>query len=70
MAVLWVWVHDCTGTHRDDYFFTTDLGWSAAQVIETYTGRWNLETAHPNSTSSERWCGQYAVGYNPRVGVA
>jgi len=44
MAVLWVWVHDCTGTHRDEYFFTTDLGWSAAQVIETYTGRWNLET--------------------------
>jgi len=23
-AVLWVWVHDCTGTHRDEYFFTTD----------------------------------------------
>lgn len=44
VAVLWVWVHDCTGTHRDEYFFTTDVGWSAAQVIETYTGRWNLET--------------------------
>jgi len=44
VAVLWVWVHDCTGTHRDEYFFTTDVGWTAAQVIETYTGRWNLET--------------------------
>jgi hypothetical protein len=44
VGVLWVWVHDCTGTHRDEYFFTTDVGWSAAQVIETYTGRWNLET--------------------------
>jgi hypothetical protein len=44
VAVLWVWVHDCTGTHRDEYFFTTDVGWSAAQVIETYTGRWSLET--------------------------
>jgi hypothetical protein len=44
VAVLWVWVHDCTGTHRDEYFFTTDMHWSAAQVIETYTGRWNLET--------------------------
>ncbi len=44
VAVLWVWVHDVTGTHRDEYFFTTDVGWSAAQVIETYTGRWNLET--------------------------
>jgi DDE superfamily endonuclease len=42
--VRWVWVHDGTGTHRDEYFFTTDVRWSAAQVIETYTGRWNLET--------------------------
>jgi hypothetical protein len=44
VAVRWVWVHDCTGTHRDEYFFTTDVGWTAARLIETYTGRWNLET--------------------------
>jgi hypothetical protein len=44
VAILWVWVHDCTGTHRDEYFFTTDVTWSATAVIETYTGRWNLET--------------------------
>ena len=40
----WVWVRDRTGTHRDEYFFTTDMRWTAAQVVETYTGRWNLET--------------------------
>lgn len=44
VAVRWVWVHDCTGTHRDEYFFTTAVAWTAAQVIETYTGRWNIET--------------------------
>lgn len=44
VPVLWVWVRDRTGTHRDEYFFTTDVRWSAAQVIETYTGRWNVET--------------------------
>jgi hypothetical protein len=44
VAVLWVWVRDGTGTHRDEYFFTTDVRWTATQVIETYTGRWNLET--------------------------
>jgi len=44
VPVLWVWVHDCTGTHRDEYFFTTAVTWSVAAVIETYTGRWNLET--------------------------
>lgn len=43
-ALRWVWVHDCTGTHRDEYFFTTAVEWTAAQVIETYTGRWNIET--------------------------
>ena len=42
VAVLWV--HDKTGSHRDEYFFTTDVGWTATQVIETYTGRWNIET--------------------------
>lgn len=44
VAVRWVWVHDCTGTHRDEYFFTTAVDWTAAQVIATYTGRWNIET--------------------------
>ncbi len=44
VPVLWVYVHDCTGTHRDDYFFTTDVTMSAQVVIETFTGRWNIET--------------------------
>jgi len=44
VAVRWVFVHDLTGTHRDSYFMTTDVTMSAAEVIETYTGRWNVET--------------------------
>lgn len=44
VAVRWVFVHDMTGTHRDGYFLTTDVGMSAQEVIEIYTGRWNLET--------------------------
>jgi hypothetical protein len=44
VPVLWVFVHDCTGTHRDDYFFTTDLAMTPQQVIETFTGRWSIET--------------------------
>jgi DDE superfamily endonuclease len=43
VAVRWVWVHDCSGTHRDEYFFTTAVCWTAAQLIETYTGRWNVD---------------------------
>jgi uncharacterized protein YerC len=44
VPVLWVYVHDRTGTHRDDYLFSTDVSLSAQTVIETYTGRWSIET--------------------------
>jgi len=44
VAVRWVFVRDLTGTHRDEYFFTTEVAMTAAAVIETYVGRWNEET--------------------------
>jgi hypothetical protein len=44
VPVLWVFVRDRTGTHRDSYLFSTDVTLTAAQVIETYTGRWSIET--------------------------
>ena len=44
VEVLWVFVHDLTGTHRDSYLFSTDPAMPVARVIETYTGRWNIET--------------------------
>jgi hypothetical protein len=44
VPVRWVFVHDCTGTHGDEYFFTTAPTLSPQQIIELYTGRWSLET--------------------------
>lgn len=44
VAVRWVYVHDRTGTHRDDYLYSTDTTLTAKEVIEQYTGRWNIET--------------------------
>jgi hypothetical protein len=44
VAVRWVYVHDLTGTHRDEYFYSTDLTMTPQEVIEEYTGRWNIET--------------------------
>lgn len=44
VEVLWVYVHDLTGTHRDSYLFSTDPAMPVARVIETYTRRWNIET--------------------------
>ena len=70
VPVRWVFVRDRTGTHRDEYFFTTDVAMSPAPVIETYTGRWNIETGQPHYTSSNRWCGAHATGYHQRRGAA
>jgi hypothetical protein len=44
IPVRWAFVGDRSGTHRDEYFFTTDVTMSPKMVIETYTGRWNIET--------------------------
>jgi hypothetical protein len=44
VAVRWVYVHDVTGTHRDEYLFTTDLQLSPQQSVECYTQRWSIET--------------------------
>jgi hypothetical protein len=44
VAVRWVFVHDCTGTHRDEYLFTTDLQMPPQQIVEAYTQRWSIET--------------------------
>lgn len=44
IPVRWVFVHDRTGTHRDEYFFTTDQAMAPEAVTAAYTGRWNMET--------------------------
>lgn len=44
VPVRWVFVHDCSGTHRDEYFLTTDPAMTPKTIVETFTGRWNIET--------------------------
>jgi DDE superfamily endonuclease len=51
IPVRWVFVRDRTGTHRDEYFFTTDVTMVPRAVIETYTGRWNIETTFQEARS-------------------
>jgi len=51
VAVRWVFVRDRSGTHRDEYFFTTDVTMGPKAVIETYTGRWNIETTFQEARS-------------------
>jgi len=44
VPVRWVFVKDTTGTHRDEYLYTTDTGRTADAVVEIYCGRWSIET--------------------------
>jgi hypothetical protein len=44
VPVRWVFVHDLQGTHRDEYFYTTDTTWKPGQIISYFTARWAIET--------------------------
>lgn len=44
VPIRWVFVEDLSGTHRSEYFFSTDPQMEATPIIEEYVGRWSLET--------------------------
>jgi hypothetical protein len=44
VPVRWVFVRDAQGTHRDEYFFTTDPTLSGPAIISLFTARWAIET--------------------------
>jgi hypothetical protein len=44
VSIRWVFSHDIQGTHRDEYFYTTDPDLAPAQIISWFTARWSIET--------------------------
>jgi hypothetical protein len=71
VAVRWVYVHDRTGTHRDEYFYSTDPTMMPQAIIEQYTGRWNIETtfeearAYLGLESTQGWCPKTVLRAEP-----
>jgi hypothetical protein len=71
VAVRWVYVHDLTGTHRDEYFYTTCVTLTAQEVIERYTERWNIETtfaemrAYLGLETTRGWCQRTVLRAEP-----
>lgn len=61
VPVRWVFVHDVTGTHRDEYFYSTNVTLTGAQIVSLYTGRWSIEVtfqevrAHLGFTTPRNW---------------
>jgi hypothetical protein len=62
VPIRWVFVADRTGTHRDEYFLTTDTALVPRDVIAYYCGRWNIETTFQECRSAlglettRGWC--------------
>ena len=44
VPIRWVFVRDVTGTHRDEYFYSTNPDLSATRIVSWYTARWSIET--------------------------
>lgn len=47
--ILLVISRDPTGKEKDDFFFTTDLSMTAADVLECYNDRWAIEDTFKNT---------------------
>jgi hypothetical protein len=70
VPLRWVFVWDVTGTHREEYFFTTDPELTPAAIIGHYCGRWNIEIYLADCTSRRGWVCAGRIGYHRRDGVA
>jgi hypothetical protein len=62
VPIRWVFVRDVSGTHRDEYFYSTDVALAPGVIIGHYTGRWNIETTFQEMRSclglesTRGWC--------------
>ena len=62
VPLRWVFVRDREGTHRDEYFYSTDPALSPESVVGHYAWRWNIETtfqearAHLGLETTRGWC--------------
>jgi hypothetical protein len=71
VPILWVFVRDRTGTHRDDYFFTTDLTLTPKQIVEYFTGRWAIEVTFEEAReyvgfeTTRGWCRRTVLRAEP-----
>jgi hypothetical protein len=71
VPLRWVFVRDRDGTHRDEFFFSTDPTLSPARIIEIYCGRWNIETTFQELRTwlgletTRGWCRQTVLRMAP-----
>ncbi len=73
LQIKWVFVRDLSGTHRDEYFYSTNVNLSAEDIISLYTSRWAIEVtfqeckAHLRIEKSAVWCEQSVLTLVPML---
>jgi hypothetical protein len=71
VPIRWVFVRDRDGTHRDEFFFSTDPTLEAVAIVTLYTARWNLETTFQEMRAllgletTRGWCRQTVLRVAP-----
>jgi len=71
VPVRWVYVEDREGTHRPEYFFSTDPDMSVRQIVESYTLRWSIEVtfqeirAHLGFNTTRHWSPKAVLRVEP-----
>jgi DDE superfamily endonuclease len=62
VPLRWVFVRDLSGTHRDEFFYSTDPALNPEAVVGHYAWRWNIETtfqelrSHLGLETTRGWC--------------
>jgi hypothetical protein len=73
VPIVWAFVRDQTGTHRDEYSFSTDIAMTATAMVEAYAGRWNPGTTsqearcHLGLEATRGWCRRTVLRAAPRL---
>jgi hypothetical protein len=61
VPVRWVFVRDLSGTHREEYFYSTDPTLAPEVIVGLFTGRWSIEVTfqevrtHLGFTTLRNW---------------
>ncbi|USN51264.1 MAG: transposase [Myxococcales bacterium] len=62
VKVRWVYVQDRSGTHREEYLYSTDVNLTPEQIVSLYTSRWAIEVTfqeckeHLRLEKTRVWC--------------
>lgn len=71
VPLRWVFVHDRDGTHRDEYFYSTDPELEPSQIVSLFTARWSIEVTfqevreHLGFETTKQWTAKSVLRSGP-----